>query len=123
MAVDKGYIKWSPLRVWEEEKVAGSLPGSTSSSLVDITLPGIQHQQSSGSGDGPGHTPIIGTLALPSITNMCAKRQPDRHALEVLGPVEHVPGQPISVKIELGVPSLGQTTPTRSRVLTMLYRR
>ena len=120
MAVDKGYIKWSPLRVWEEEKVAGSLPGSTSSSLVDITLPGIQHQQSSGSSDGPGHTPIIGTLALPSITNMCAKRQPDRHALEV---VEHVPGQPISVKIELGVPSLGQTTPTRSRVLTMLYRR
>ena len=98
--------------------------GSTSSCLVDITLPGIQHQQSSGSGDGPGHTLIIGTLALPSITKMCAKRQPDRHALEVLGPVEHVPGQPISsVEIELGVPSLGQTTPTWSRVLTMLYRR
>ena len=120
--MDKGYFKWSPLRVLEEEKVAGSLPGSTSSSLVDITLLGIQHQQSSGSGDSPGHTPIIGTLVL-SITNMCAKWQPDRHALEVLGPVEHVPVQSISVKIELGMPSLGQTTPTRSRVLTMLYRK
>ncbi len=120
MAADKGFVKWSPLRVWEEEKVASSLPASTSSSLVDITLPGIQRQPSC---DVSGHAPIIGTLSLPSITNVCSRKVSDRNAVEVLGPVEHVPGQPISVRLEMGVSSSGQATPTRSRVLTMLFRR
>ncbi len=120
MAADKGFVKWSPLRVWEEEKVASSLPASTSSSLVDITLPGIQRQPSC---DVSGHAPIIGTLSLPSITNVCSRKVSDHNAVEVLGPVEHVPGQPISVRLEMGVSSSGQATPTRSRVLTMLFRR
>ena len=122
VSVDRSYVKWSPLRAWEEEKVASSLPASTASSLVDITLPGIQrHPLVSTQGHG---SPIIGTLALPSIHFTTSRRTVDRSAMEVLGPVEHVPGQPITVKLEMGgASSSGQTTPTKSRVLTMLYRR
>jgi len=121
VSVDKSFVKWSPLRAWEEEKVVGSLPASTASSLVDITLPGIQRHPSVG---GHAHSgPIIGTLALPSINFTSSRKVVDRSAMEVLGPVEHVPGQPIAVNLEMGGASSGKATPTKSRVLTMLYRR
>ena len=111
---DKDYVKWSPSRVWEEEKAANSAPVSTSSSLVDVSLP------RSRSHDSRGPSPIIGTLSLPSVCNSTSHKVTDKHAMEVLGPVEYVWGQPIKVSIE---DTGSATTPTKCRVLTMLYRR
>lgn len=111
---DKDFVKWSPSRVWEEEKAANGSPVSTSSSLVDVSLPILR------SHDSRGPSPIIGTLSLPSVFNSTTHKMADKHAMEVLGPVEYVRGQPIRLKGE-GTGSL--TTPTKCRVLTMLYRR
>lgn len=123
--VSQGFVKWSPLRVWEEERLSSSRPSSTSSSLLDISLPDILHHQHLGrSHDLHGHTPSIATLSLPSITN-CSSKAPDRHAVEVLGPLEHVPGQPIRTKLEISMshPPGSRNATTKARVLTMLYRR
>lgn len=109
---DKDFVKWSPSRVWEEEKAANSSPVSTSSSLVDVSLPILDKQR--------GPSPIVGTLSLPSVFNSTAHKMTDKHSMEVLGPVEYVWGQPIRLRGE-GTGSL--TTPTHCRVLTMLYRR
>lgn len=111
---DKDFVKWSPSRVWEEEKAANSSPVSTSSSLVDVSLPSLR------SHDSRGPSPTIGTLSLPSVFNSTTLKVVEKHAVEVLGPVEYVWGQPIKVKGELAGP---RATPTKCRVLTMLYRR
>ena len=114
---DKDYVKWSPSRVWEEEKAVNSSPVSTSSSLVDVSLPTFSRTRSH---DSRGPSPIIGTLSLPSVCNSTSYKVPDKHALEVLGPAEYIWGQPIRVKIEeSGIIN----APTNCRVLTMLYRR
>lgn len=113
---DKDYVKWSPSRVWEEEKAANSRPVSTSSSLVDVSLPVLSRSRSH---DSRGPSPIIGTLSLPSVFNSTSHKMRDKHAIEVLGPVEYIWGQPVKVSIE----DSSNATPTKCRVLTMLYKR
>ena len=66
--------------------------------------------------------PLIGTLNLESITLATSERQSDRSTMEVLGPVEYVWGQPLSVRVNQLVQSVGRSRPD-CRVLTMLYRR
>lgn len=111
---DTDFVKWSPSRVWEDEKAANSSPPSTSSSLVDVSLPILDKHRSH---DSRGPSPIIGTLSLPSVFNSTAHKVVDKHAIEVLGPVEYVWGQPIRLRGD------SANTPTKCRVLTMLYRR
>ena len=66
--------------------------------------------------------PLIGTLNLESITLATSERQSDRSTMEVLGPVEYVWGQPLSVRVNQLVQSVGRSRPD-CRVLTMFYRR
>lgn len=64
--------------------------------------------------------PNVGTLSLPSITqsfNNYSKKDPYKHELEVLGPVEYVWGQPLSVSVH------EQSSGCRCWLLTMLYKR
>lgn len=68
----------------------------------------------------PSSQQTISTLTLPSISHAIieAKREVGRHALEVLGPVEYVWGQPLAVELHSNV---GRAV--KCRVLTMLCRR
>lgn len=113
---DKDCVKWSPSRVWEDERLVNSSPISTCSSLVDVSLPVLRSR----SHDSRGPSPVVGTLSLPSVCNSTSLKVTDRHPLEVLGPVEYIWGQPIKVHIEDTSPG---ATPPKCRVLTMLYRR
>ena len=62
----------------------------------------------------------VSTLNLPLISNAIteAKRDIGRHPMEVLGPVEYVWGQPLTVQLHKNAESN-----TKCRVLTMLFRR
>lgn len=69
---------------------------------------------------GERRLPIVSTVTLPSIsrTSSASRRDTSKHELEVLGPVEYVWGQPLSVVLHR---EAGEGT--RAGVLTMLYKR
>ncbi len=115
---DQDFVKWSPSRVWQDETAANSsLSASTSSSLVDVFLPTPDRHRSH---DSRGPSPIIATLSLPSVYNSTTHKIADTHPVEVLGPAEYIWGHPIRVKVD---DTGAAGTPTKCRVLTMLYRR
>lgn len=120
------FVSWSPSKVWESERLSASLSMSTGNESSDNL------SQSHDLEPHPLYTnihmhrspsPHIETLSLPSITEATQQKISDRHPIEVLGPVEYVWGQPIEVELEDGGSGGVVTTPTKCRVLTMLYRR
>lgn len=110
---DQYYQLWSPSLVWEMEKKAHSIPSHASSPshapndhMEDHMIP-----------------PLVGTVHLKSITEATSEKQRDRAVMEVLGPVEYVWGQPLSVSVNQHTPSNHCQGIPDCRVLTMLYRR
>ena len=141
---DKNFVSWSPSAVWEAEKKANSSKSETvdyashvtshdarrETSPVDMATKGQvtshditgDHMTSHDRAPCSSSQPLIGTLNLESITMATSERQSDRSTMEVLGPVEYVWGQPLSVRVNQLVQSVGRSRP-ECRVLTMLYRR
>ena len=118
---DKYFVSWSPSAVWEAEKKAhkSCLDHMTSH---DTTKPG-DHVASGDSHMTSGDNdtaPVIGTITLESILQATSETQSDRATMEVLGPVEYVWGQPLTVTVNHATPDM---TKPECRVLTMLYRR
>lgn len=132
---DQNFISWSPSAVWEAEKKAKScsrtpdhVTSHDSSSEChsipnDISTTGHvtsadDHMMSCDSVPQP----LIGTLALKSITDTTLVRLNDRANMEVLGPVEYVWGQPLTISVNQMMPD-SVVSSADCRVLTMLYRR
>jgi len=67
----------------------------------------------------PSSVAQVGTLTLPTISQATLTKSTDKHATEVLGPVEYVWGQPVEVEVE----NASQMDTQKCRLLTMLYRR
>ena len=119
------FFSWSPSKVWESERLSASLSMSTGNESSDSLsrshdLEPHPLYTNTSLHVHPSPSPYVETLALPSITEATQQKTSDRHPIEVLGPVEYVWGQPVEVELEDGESG---TTPTRCRVLTMLYRR
>lgn len=131
---DQNFISWSPSAVWEAEKKAKSCSSkpdhvtshdiSSEFHIIDISTTG--HVTSSDdlmtSCDSAPTQPLIGTLSLKSITETTSVRLDDRTNMEVLGPVEYVWGQPLTISVNQMMPD-SVVSSADCRVLTMLYRR
>ena len=132
---DQNFISWSPSAVWEAEKKAHhktrSVSHVTSHDITDehrfpdditndVTSQDFSHMTSHDR--DPSTPPLVGTLHLESITQTRSEKLRDRATMEVLGPVEYVWGQPLSVSVNQMTHSGRLSTPD-CRVLTMLYRR
>lgn len=131
---DQNFISWSPSAVWEAEKKAKSCSRkpdhvtshdiSSEFHIIDISTTG--HVTSSDdlmtSCDSASTQPLIGTLTVKSIAETTSVRLNDRANMEVLGPVEYVWGQPLTISVNQMMPD-SVVSSADCRVLTMLYRR
>ena len=145
---DENFISWSPSYIWEVETrsapikkvesrqgdVSPCVQSDTTSPLMlingeDIELDvetesdqksDVTKTRTSSVVKSSVEVPNVATITLPAITHAISEARKDggKHELEVLGPVEFVWGQPLSLELhdELG-------DGVRCRVLTMLYRR
>ncbi len=133
---DANYFLWSPSYIWKAETrmtpktersqshVRTNIDSNSSSPLV-VELAGTKNkvpEQSLGTITSPSDEEIINvsTINLPAITHAIteARRDGGKHELEVLGPVEYVWGQPLTIETQ---DELGANV--KCRALTMLYRR
>ena len=129
---DKDFVSWSPSRVWEAEKMSVGVESITSSEESGSSFALIPSSPNSyvdeiASHDCRAPSPLVGILSLPSVSASTSQKVTDRHAMEALGPLEYMWGQPIEISIEGGsllLESASDTPPlSQCRVLTMLYRR
>ena len=129
---DRNFVLWSPSAVWEAEKSASY--NSTDCSAEDIPRVNTHRSLSDNTRDHmmsgeahmtphPAGSPVVGTLNLKSIVEKTSEKLSDRETMEVLGPVEYVWGQPLSVSVNNTTQHSNQLVPQGCRVLTMLYRR
>ena len=126
---DRNFILWSPSVVWEAEKRASCSSADHVTSPKTSTNTRISSDDITGdhmtSGDGhvtPPSPPLVGTVHLKSITEATSEKLSDRATMEVLGPVEYVWGQPLTVTVNHVANGSRHGIP-ECRVLTMLYRR
>ena len=115
---DENFCRWSPSYVWETEaKVANTRWTSSSepSSSLNNEALNIASENTTIQNDSFLN---VGTLTLPAIANSSngPKRDAAKHELEVVGPVEYVWGQPLSVSIH-------KPPNMKCWLLTMLYKR
>ena len=128
---DGNFLCWSPSYVWEAEARGR---GSTEMSPPQTPLVTMSDEKSKSSLPHPflmdKTTPLIGTISVPSISSSSTssfKRDPAKTTeLEILGPVEYIWGQPVSVVLHGdggGGAGGGAREETKCWVVTMLYRR
>ena len=114
---DPNFMTWSPSKVWETERLAAA---SRTTSPLEEEGGDPERLDHVTPRDPKPHPNRIGTLSLKSITQATLSKTTERHAVEVLGPVEYVWGQPLEVEINYNANANGSP---KCRVLTMLYRR
>ena len=136
---DTNYLLWSPSYIWKAETrmpLKPSADGSpsiprirtdndsnnSSPFIVEMESTKKQVPERSFGVTSPSNekTTNVSTINLPAITHAIteARRDSGKHELEVLGPVEYVWGQPLTVETQ---DELGANV--KCRALTMLYRR
>ena len=117
---DRNFLLWSPSAVWEAEKRA-HMTSHDSPAHHDDIIAGDHLTSGDGHMTSTEGTPLVGTVHLKSIMQATSMKLTDRNTMEVLGPVEYVWGQPLTVSVN-HAPGNG-CQGAECRVLTMLYRR
>ena len=123
---DQNFIAWSPTAVWEAEKKAHDYRNKvghvTSHDLCNDICTKDHMMSDDVTNNDHVTSPPIGTINLESITRATSEKLSDRATMEVLGPVEYVWGQPLTVRVNQPA-ECGRLATPNCRVLTMLYRR
>ena len=114
---DPNFMTWSPSRVWETEHHAAASSAASPSGEEGGDREGLDHVTSCDPKPCPH---LVGTLSLRSIARATLSKTTEKHAVEILGPVEYVWGNPLEVEINNTASNNGSP---KCRVLTMLYRR
>ena len=113
----RDFLLWSPSYVWETES---KMPKSQNNHPSTSKQQKDSVSELSNKITAHNTLPDVSTITMPSITRAIteARRDTGKHELEVLGPVEYVWGQPLTLESK---DDLGANTKCRS--ITMLYRR
>ena len=114
---DPNFMTWSPSKVWETERQAVDSRTTSPSEKEGGDQERLDHVTPR---DAKPHPNRIGAISLKSIAHATLIKTTERHAVEVLGPVEYVWGQPLEVEVNYNANTNGSP---KCRVLTMLYRR